>query len=50
MSQDNDNQNLKESFKSKYQNHIACSYGYKLICVDDKFNKPFKAYLGKDTV
>ena len=26
----------------KYQQHIACSYGYKLVCVDDKLSKPFK--------
>ena len=25
-------------------------YGYKLVCADDKFTKPFKSYLGKDTV
>ena len=22
----------------KYQKHVACSYGYKLVCVDDKFS------------
>ena len=25
-------------------------YGYKLVCVDDKFTKLFKSFLGKDTV
>ena len=29
---------------------MACSYGYKLVCVDDKFSKNFKSYLGKDSV
>ena len=24
----------------KYQNHIVCSYGCKLICVDKQYNKP----------
>ena len=24
---------------SKYQKHVACSFDYKLICVDDKFSK-----------
>ena len=33
---------------NKYQKSIACSYGYKLVCDDDKFGKPFKTYLGKD--
>ena len=27
-----------------------CSYGYKLVCVDNKFSKPFKSYLGEDAV
>ena len=27
---------------------MFCSY--KLVCVDDKFRKPFKSYLGKDAV
>ena len=35
---------------NKYQKHTACSSGYKLVCVDDKFSKSFKAYLGKDSV
>ena len=30
--------------------HVACSYGYKLVCVDDKSSKSFKSYLGKDAV
>ena len=40
--------NLEESYTNKYQKHIACSYGYKLECVDDKFSKPFKFYLSED--
>ena len=24
------------------------SYGKKLVCVDDKFSKPFKSYLGEN--
>ena len=45
----NGKQNLKESY-TKYEKHFSCSYGYKLVCVDDKFSKPFKTYLGKDAV
>ena len=48
--QNNGKQNPNESFTNKYQKHVACSYGYKLVCVDDKFSKPFKSYLGKYTV
>ena len=50
VSKDNEKQNPEESYTSKYQKHIHCSYGYKLVYVDDKFSKPFKAHLGKDTV
>ena len=39
---DNLNQNPEKSFTSKYQKYAACSYGYKLVCVDDKFSKLFK--------
>ena len=48
--EDNRTQNPEESYMNKYQKYIACSYGYKLVCVDDKFSKPFKTYLGKDAV
>ena len=46
----NGKQNPDESFTNKYQKHVACSYGYKLVCVDDKFSKTFKSYLGEDVV
>ena len=48
--EDNGKQNPKESYTNKYQKHIACSYGYKLVCIDDKFSKSCKTYIGKDTV
>ena len=48
--EDNGKQNPKEPYTNKYQKHIACSYGYKLVCADDKFRKLFKTYLGKDAV
>ena len=48
--EDNEKKNPNESYTSKYQKHIACSYGYKLVCVDDKFSKPSKSYLGEDAV
>ena len=46
--EDNGKKNLNESYTNKYQKHVACSCGYKLVCVDDKFSKPFKSYLGED--
>ena len=50
MPEDNVKKNPNEPYTNKYQKHVACSYGYRLICVDDKFNKPFKSNLGEDTV
>ena len=48
--EDNGMQNPEESHTNKYHIHVACGYGYKLVCVDDKYSKPFKSYLGQDTV
>ena len=46
-----DKQNQNESYTNKYKKkHVACSYGYKLVCADDKFSKPFKSYLGENAV
>ena len=42
VSEDNGNQIPNESYTNKYQKHVACIYGYKLVCVDDKFSKSFK--------
>ena len=50
MPEDNGKQNSEESYKNKYQKYIACSYGYKLAFVDDKFSRLFKTYLGEDAV
>ena len=41
--EDNCKQNSNESYLKKYQKHIACIYGCKLACVDDKFRKLFKS-------
>ena len=48
--QDNGKHNQNESYTNKYQKHAACNYGYKIVCVDEKFRKSFKAYLGEDAV
>ena len=35
----------------KLQKHVACSYGYKVVCCyDEKLSKPFKMYRGMDSV
>ena len=38
------------SLTNKYQKHVTCIYGYKLVCVDDSFSEHCKSYLGEDTV
>ena len=48
MPEDNRKQIAEEFYTNKYQKNIACSYGYKLVYVDDNFSKSFKTYLGKD--
>ena len=50
MPEDNEKQNPEKSYTNKCRKHIACGYGYKFVCIDDKFSKPFKTYLGKAAV
>ena len=46
----NGNQNADDSYTNKYQNHVGCRFSYKLVCVDDHFNKPFNSCLVQDSV
>ena len=48
--EDNVTQNPNGSCTNKYQKRVACSYGCKLVCVDNKFNKPFKLRLGEHDI
>ena len=48
--EDNEKQKPEKTYTKKYQKHIACTYDYKLVCVDDKFSNPFKIYIAKDSV
>ena len=38
------------SYSAKSQDHIPCSFAYKLVCVDDKYNKDLVCYRGKNAV
>ena len=38
------------SYANKYHKRVTCSYNYNLLCANDKFSKPFKSCLSKDTV
>ena len=37
-------------YTNKHQNHVPCSYRYKLICVNVHFSKPLKPHLSEDAV
>ena len=45
---ENQLKNPDESYTQKYLNHVWCSCCFKLVCVDDRFSKPFKWYLGQN--
>ena len=36
------------SCSKKYQDHIHCSFAYKLVCIDDRFSKPIFVCRGKN--
>ena len=35
-------------YPKKYQDHIPCSFAYKVVCIDDSFTKPIIVYRGKN--
>ena len=38
------------SYTSKYQDHVFCSFAYKLVSLNDKFSKDVVLYRGKNAV
>ena len=36
------------SYTKKYQDHIPCSFAYKVVCIDDRFTKPTVVYRGEN--
>ena len=38
----------EDSYTEKYQDHIPCSFAYKIVCIDDNFTKPTIIYRGKN--
>ena len=38
------------SYTEKCQDHVPCSFAYKVVCVDNKFSKKFVLYRGKNAV
>ena len=35
------------SYTRKYQDHVPCSFAYRLVCIDEKFSKDIALYRGK---
>ena len=50
MPEDYGMQNSHDSYTKNYQRYITCSYGYKLVCVEDKFSKRFKSHFKESTL
>ena len=42
--------NVDCSYTKKYQDHVPCSFAYKVLCVDNKFSKNINLYREKDAV
>ena len=36
------------SYSKRYQNHVCCSFAYKLVCVDNEFTKPIVVFRDKN--
>ena len=36
------------SYTKKYQDHVPCSFAYKVVCIDDRFSKPIVVYRGEN--
>ena len=38
----------KGSYTKKYQDHVPCSFAYKVACIDDKCSKPIVVFRRKN--
>ena len=47
---DNVASNCDSSWSVKESEHVPCGFGYKVVCVDDRFSKDVAVYRGKDCV
>ena len=39
---------MKVLTQKKYQDHVPCSFAYKVVCIDDKFSKPIVVFRGEN--
>ena len=37
----------EDPYTKQYEDHIPCSFAYKVVCIDDRFTKPTAAYRGE---
>ena len=35
-------------YTKKYQDHLPCSFAYKVVCIDDRFTKPIVVHRGEN--
>ena len=42
-------ENYEGSCTKKYQDHVPCSFSYKVVCIDDRFTKPIVVYRGENS-
>ena len=40
---------VKVFTEKKYQDHIPCSFSYKVVCIGDRFSKAIIVYRGENT-
>ena len=36
------------SYTKNYQDHVLCSFPYKVVCIDDRFTKPIAVFRGEN--
>ena len=36
------------SYTKWYQDHVICSFAYKVVCIDDRFTKPIAVFRGEN--
>ena len=41
---------MKVLTQKKYQDHVPCSFAYKVFCIDDRFTKPVVVFRGGNAV
>ena len=41
-------ENYEGSYTKKYHNHVPCGFGYKVVCIDNRFSKPIVVYRGEN--